>query len=252
LPESYKGKNGIFVVEFRKLNSGFDDIAALQDVPIALNLLKSRYTVFENKKIPGPSEKISLTINESDLLKLGYGPGGLTLKDIPGVPPIYFLNLTLSDEVKKYGFVYAGGVATSFEEEQYPPFTEVILKLSDTKNIYGLSTTAIDWALIMLPDVYTEGDDFSLWIYVKQPVEPGVEHACPCQSESCSCIECPYTFLGDYYGQDFYPIHIQVQLQGVKIQIGDTLNINIENTDFLSCADLMDSLPQPSFPMSLP
>jgi hypothetical protein len=260
VPESYSGKPGVFVVELYKLNSAFDDVAALQPVPIALNLLKSRYITFDKKIIPKPSEKIKLLVDEESTLMLGYGPGGLKLKDIPSVPPIYFINLQLSEEAAGFGFSYAGGVATSYEAETYPPFTEIISKLSDTANIYGFTAPALDWALIMIPDTYAEGRKFSLWLYAKQPVEPGAEHACPCQPE-CNCLLCPYTALSQFYGQDFYPIHIQIpeNIDGQLpedivegLETGTIINIDIESKHFLSCNDLADAMPKKPLSMALP
>ncbi|MDR0410314.1 MAG: hypothetical protein LBH18_07985, partial [Spirochaetaceae bacterium] len=245
LPESYKEKEdgNTFVVEFRKINSGFDDVDTLQKVPLALNMLKSRYIEFHRESIPDPPERKKLSVGSKDELKLGYGPGGLRLKDIPNVPPIYLINITLDETVKKYGFTYAGGVATSFVEEKYPPFTEIISRLNDTANIYGITVTTLDWFLIMRPEVYVPGDAFSLWIYVKQPVEPGAVHACPCQGgpKDCICNPCPYTLLNKYYGQDYYPIHIQID-NIEELEVGGSINISIDPSYFLSCADLFDKV----------
>ncbi|MDR2660369.1 MAG: hypothetical protein LBC27_10370 [Spirochaetaceae bacterium] len=254
LPESYKETKGIFVVELSKLNSNFENVAALQESPIALSMLKSRYVVFDNQKIPAPSEKIKLELKDITALTVGYGPGGLKLKDIPDAPPIYFLNLELDPDVAEYGFEYAGGIATSYLNDKYPPFSEVISILSDTANIHGISSPLLDWALIMRADAYTEGEAFSLFIYVKQPVDPLSEHACPCRSstQSCGCDFgiCPYKMLNSYFGQDFYPIHIQIEAEDIKdLERGETISVQIVPQDFLSCEEMGISIPQmPSLP----
>ncbi|MDR2803373.1 MAG: hypothetical protein LBB22_03670 [Treponema sp.] len=257
LPESYKGQAAVFVVEFRKINSAFDDIAALQKVPIARDLLKSRYVEIEGLKIPEPSESEPLALvvkdlenNEDDDLKLGYGPGGLLLSDIPNVPPIYIINLIEDAAVKEFEFYYSGGLATAYETEQYPPFDELVTKLRDTANIYGLTSPMLDDYLIMLPDVYTEGTPFSLFLYAKP------QGKCPCNASgsTCSCISglCPYKdMLNSNFGLDYYPVHIQIDETAVAdLKIGEIITINLTKEHFLSCEDLSTRLP--TLPVDLP
>ncbi|GHV83380.1 hypothetical protein AGMMS50212_07200 [Spirochaetia bacterium] len=200
MPKSYTNSHVTLVTELQLIKSGFDNPTAIEEkfarmgydlpggifdfitrYPIAINMLKSRYTFNDNIILPGSSWEMNISMTSD--LKAGYSPGSYKLSDISGLPNIYLLNVdSLKAEV--LGFELVGIIATA-------------AGALNTDTLVGIALPEVDWALIMQdskPPNPPLPDPVKLWLIYTAPNG----HACPCMAKSppvCNCSSCPYTYV---------------------------------------------------------
>ncbi|GMO47268.1 MAG: hypothetical protein Ta2B_29290 [Termitinemataceae bacterium] len=212
LPESYEGQSVTFGVELAVINSGFDNLSAfvdriqnLQDrskvvsikvpetlfsfldtYPIALGLLKARYTSVDGV-IPKAGHELTLDITDPVVhpLAIGYGPNSIQLKDLrdnaPSFPAIYTIDV-VTKNIASYGFTLSAIIAT--DASMGADFSDLTL--------VGLTAPELDWVFVALNSMQP-GDEVKLWFLFTAP-EDG--HACPC-GITCNVATCSkYTISG--------------------------------------------------------
>jgi hypothetical protein len=185
LPESYYDRMLRFVVELRKIKSAFDEVEEVKNSAMALNLLKSRYCIVE-KLIPKKAiTDLELEVGAKAEIKLGFGPNGLELNDIPDAPLIYLLNILPHEDITNvYQFEFLGVMAVPVGSDP-PSFTNVMDDLNGgVDGIYGFSLPDMDWGLVMLPSY--EGGPFDILLFARQAKDTTV---CPC-GVGCGNSDC--------------------------------------------------------------
>jgi hypothetical protein len=266
LPESYLDRKLRFVVEFRKNKSVFDEIAEIKRSPTVLSLLKSRYCVIE-KFLKREINDVELNVTADAELKLGFGPNGIKLSDVPNAPLIFLLNIAQEKEIEDYKFTFLGAIAV-------PPgnplgFTEIIEIMNDLNSgdlnggiegIYGFSLPEMDWFMVMLPEpAYKEGDPFDILLFANQPPETGV---CPCGDCGTGCAYkiglenlppaldgfpisgmCPYEFAATYgYPHTITRPVTEENLEEITdddgtLKTGSTISIYVTETGIKTCEE---------------
>jgi hypothetical protein len=261
LPESYLDHDLRFVVEFEKNKSVFDEIAEIKRSPIVLNLLKSRYCVIKVMKEHIPKRAINdveLNVEADAELKLGFGPNGIKLSDVPDAPLIFLLNI-VQEEIEAYKFTFLGAIAVP--PGNLPGFTEIIEIMDDLNSgdlnsgiegIYGFSLPEMDWFMVMLPEpVYKEGDPFDILLFAEQASDTGV---CPCGNCESGCDYgislaglpskiCPYEFAAIYgYPHTITRPVTKEDIEKITdddgtVETGSTIQIYVHETDIKTCED---------------
>ncbi|GMO46396.1 MAG: hypothetical protein Ta2G_01570 [Termitinemataceae bacterium] len=207
MPESYAGETDmILAIDLEVRNSGFDNPQAfidsveelknkvgstditvptdmfkfLDEYPIALGLIKSRYA---STKITIPTAGSEVTVNlkeSTDMIEgglvIGNGPGAYQLDQIDGLPPIYTLDIDTSS-VDDYEFKLSAVLAT----EENPTLTAEGIPVFD--ELLGISAPGLDWVFVALSDT-APGDTVKLWYLFTAPEEG---HACPCMKDYAKC-----------------------------------------------------------------
>jgi hypothetical protein len=209
LPQTYKGNELKFSIELEVKDSGFDNIPAftdkinrlrsysgdtltlppnifdfLNDYPIVLGLLKSRYYSGTITIPTVPGNEIEKNVQGESVI-IGYSPGSIQLDDLKTqIPPLYLLKVDMDPSVINYGFILSAVIATNAVPGA--KFTDVV----------GISAPELDWALIILPGTLSPGDNVKLWYLFTAP-EGG--HACPCGTgcdiETCVQIDTGFTII---------------------------------------------------------
>ncbi|MDR2343797.1 MAG: hypothetical protein LBD86_04615 [Spirochaetaceae bacterium] len=195
LPKLYEDRTDFMcVVEFTKKNSAFDDEKYKNLGNLIISFLKSRY--YEGDfTIPQLSAAPTKTIKIKDIsdLGFGYGPGGLTLENIPGTPFLYFLNIDES-EIEESGFTATYAIAT---DDDSPPTLENISNILNSE--YGFASTETDWIMLFAPE-YEPGGTLYLWVKVERATGSA---CCPCGASCDSCAGCScssqYTLFGELW-----------------------------------------------------
>ncbi|GHU40682.1 hypothetical protein FACS1894190_07880 [Spirochaetia bacterium] len=228
VPESYykDGIELIYNVEFQRKKSGFEEVESIKKIPLALNLLKSRYWT-KLDTIPPPGGTHTLDVPDDANLVLGYSPGSYQLSDIPGLPLIYFVDIN-ETAIASMGFKVKMAVAS--------------LPSDNIANPIGMALEELDWGMILDTASYTPGDPFRIWFIYEQPVGG---HACPCSgtcsSSSCpgvSGFPCPYSStpsisIGGYSIN--HPYGFAKLVPAISSLPGSTVHVTIDTNDFSPC-----------------
>jgi hypothetical protein len=261
LPESYSDQSLRFIVELQKIKSAFDEVAEVKNSAMALNLLKSRYCVIEGIVPKRAIKDLDLKVDAKAELKLGFGPNGMKLDDIPNAPLIYIMNiLPAEDIVKTYEFEFIGVMAVPVGSPA-PDFTEIMDDLNGGMDgsIYGFSLPGMDWGLVMLPSY--EGGPFDILLFARQAKDTKV---CPCGNCGKPCGHpitlygfpvCPYEAAASlgYYHTIKKEIVNQAYIDEFgeegenKLETGSNIQIQIYEADFKSCdefgKEIKDKIP---------
>jgi hypothetical protein len=237
LPSSYLGQDARYIVEFRRDNSGLDKVAAIKKFPMILELLKSRYYVINGKTPESSGEEVTLEAVYAGSLGSGYGPEGLSLVDIPQAPIVYFLQPDTDgiSAISSSQLEIIGGAATATGSALITPMDSTD-DLIDSDGVVGVTSKDFDWAMIMTPGKYDEfGAPFTVWFFMKQPNSQAASPYCPCNDCDCDPV-CPYKIMtANGKPVTFAKIDIEPPY---NIENGDTIVVDLEDTDIIGCADM--------------
>jgi hypothetical protein len=237
LPSSYMGQDAKYIVEFRRENSGLDKAAAIKKFPMILELLKSRYYVIDGKTPESSGEEVTLGAIYAGSLGSGYGPGGLSLTDIPQSPIVYFLQPDTSgiSAISSYQLEIIGGAATAPDNAPITP-ADSTDDLIDSDGVVGVTSKDFDWAMIMTPGKYDElGEPFTVWFFMKQPNSQAASAYCPCTDCDCDPV-CPYKIMtANGKPVTFARINIAPPY---NIENGDTIVVDMTDMDIIECAGM--------------
>ncbi|MDR3356010.1 MAG: hypothetical protein LBO04_02360 [Spirochaetaceae bacterium] len=226
LPELYAGRIVNYVAEFTKTQSEFDKDKYKYLEPLVTSLLKARYY-----KVPGTipnidgSQTVTLEITDKSVLKLGYGPNGLKLTDIPDAPLVYLIELD-NTEIEAYGLVPELAIATD------PSVTSV--QITDVDAGYGFAAPETDWFLLLSSD-FVAGMPFTFWFFLKHDTEATVTSLCPCGSCDCGPA-CYYELMSA--APLYLPVKVNVSTvnaSGIPLATGSTINIKIQAAGLPQC-----------------
>lgn len=167
-----------FLVELKTRYPMGDHIKILAPNAMALGFLSSRFIEIPEDSLdapPTPGSTVTLTLEVSDIF-IGYGPGSLTVADIPGIPPFFVVNIDLSggagSTIGQYlddGYTPMLGIAmgrTSFGDNppldidftKYPPISE--------DDVLGISSPDTGWYMLMNKDnAPAAGTPCRYWIF---------------------------------------------------------------------------------------
>lgn len=202
LPASYIGKDvTYYVVEFVKKESSFDggqynEYTNVSITTQMIGLLKSRYYEIFDKIPTNDGDTISLTINNVENLKIGFGPGGLELGDIRDMPHVYLINLSTSN-INDYGLTVKLGIAADSASSSL---------ITDIDGGLGVAAPETDWIILLEADVYDPGDSLTFWFTLSRDQNVTATQ-CPCKdSGNCSCssildLLCSYNLKGPMYAK---------------------------------------------------